>query len=120
VANVPRARQLRRRFRRTGAALAAVELALARGLGANTYGSLVTIAADPERAQDLRLRAVDALGGFERGRLTGRFLAGPRVQVASDVAVPPRVRAHVVDRLQSLAEDRHGIVAERARAALVR
>jgi hypothetical protein len=91
-----------------------------RGVSERTYGSLVTIAADPERAQDLRLRAVDALGGFERGRLTGRFLAGPRVQVASDVAVPPRVRAHVVDRLQSLAEDRHGIVAERARAALVR
>ncbi|HVG93628.1 MAG TPA: hypothetical protein VND21_04215 [Planctomycetota bacterium] len=101
-------------------ALAAVESALARGCGANTYGSLVTIATDRERPRDLRLRAVDGLAHFATGRTPARFVAGPQVHVVSDVPVPPRVRAHVRERLTALASDVDVLVAERAQAALAR
>jgi hypothetical protein len=102
------------------AALAAVESGLARGCGANTYGSLATIAADRERPRDLRLRAVDGLARFATGRTPERFVAGPQVHVVSDVPVPPRVRAHVRERLTALASDVDVLVAERAQAALAR
>jgi hypothetical protein len=102
------------------AALAVVEAALARGHGGGTYGSLLVVAADRERTQEVRMRAVDALARFALGRLSGRFEAGPRVHVVSHLAVPPRVREHVRERLGALAGDADGLVAERARAALAR
>jgi len=102
------------------AALEALIAAVDGGYGRSAHFAFAAVAADPARARDVRLRAVDGLLRFARDRLTGGFEAGPQARVVVDEAVPARLVAHVRARLEALSHDADTLVAERARAALAR
>lgn len=102
------------------AALAALETLVANGGGIDAYGAFAPIAADPTRPRDLRLRAVDGLARLAKGRVVSRTDIGVQVREGCDLPIPRRVVDHVRARLAELAKDPDVLVAERARASLVR